>query len=122
MGVLTGRFRNDPKPDFAVAIPNQNPTAICLNNTNQTASTIHVILSVAGPNNSFYTSEMTMTNRGTRPVEFPQCQAVETFNIFQTQASGTLHWYAKIIRAGGTNSFIAFAVINDGGAANKKKW
>jgi hypothetical protein len=36
-------------------------------------------------------------------------------NAILSQAPGTLQGYAKIIRASGTNPFIAYAVINDGG-------
>ena len=42
VSVVSGLFDPDPRPDFAVAIPNQNQVAICLNATTWAASTIPV--------------------------------------------------------------------------------
>lgn len=70
MSMVSGLFSLDSKPDFAVAIPNQNQIAICLNDTTWADSTIPVVLSVAGAQNSFYTSEMTLTNRANSSTQF----------------------------------------------------
>ena len=70
VSMLSGLFDLDPRPDFAVAIPNQNQVAICLNATTWAASTIPVVLSSAGAQNSFFTSELTITNPTHYPIEF----------------------------------------------------
>jgi hypothetical protein len=41
-------------------------------------------------------------------------------NTILTQASGTTQGYARITRVAGSNPFIAYAVINDGGAPGER--
>ena len=70
MGLVSGLFDPDPRPDFAVALPNQNQVAVCLNATTWSTSTIPVVLSVTGAQDSFYTSELTITNPTNYPIEY----------------------------------------------------
>ena len=70
VSIVSGQFNGDPRPDFAVAIPNQNEVAICLNTATWAASTIPVVVSAAGVQDSFFTSELTITNPTNYPIEF----------------------------------------------------
>jgi hypothetical protein len=54
MGLITGQFDNDAKPDMVATIPNQNQIAVCMNDTKWSASTIPVVLSVAGASRSSF--------------------------------------------------------------------
>ncbi len=64
-GIAVGDLNADGKPDLAVALSNFNKVNLLLNTTSVVNTVVPIVLSVSGQNNSFYTSEMTITNRGT---------------------------------------------------------
>ncbi|MFN8009400.1 MAG: FG-GAP-like repeat-containing protein, partial [Terriglobia bacterium] len=63
-GIIAGDFNGDQKPDLAVAVSNANLVSVFLNTSSRSTTTVPILLSLAGQNNSFYTSELTLTNRG----------------------------------------------------------
>ena len=64
-GVAMGDFNGDGRLDVVVANATLNVVTVFLNNSSVSSTIVPIVLSVAGVNNSFYTSEMTLTNRGT---------------------------------------------------------
>ncbi len=66
-GVATGDFNGDGRMDVVLTNAALNNVTIIRNDTSNFIGLVPIVLSVAGANNSFYTSEMTLTNRGTIP-------------------------------------------------------
>lgn len=68
-GMVVGLFDSDQRPDVVVASSNLNHLNILKNTSSIAYTLVPIVLSVAGANNSFYTSEMTLTNRGSAATE-----------------------------------------------------
>jgi hypothetical protein len=71
-GAAVGDFNGDGRLDVAVAIATSNVVSVFINNSTTSNAVVPIVLSLAGASNSFYTSEMTLTNRGntTSTVDF----------------------------------------------------
>lgn len=64
-GMATGDFNGDGRMDLVLTNAALNNVTVIRNDSSTLTSMVPIVLSVAGANNSFYTSEMTLTNRGT---------------------------------------------------------
>ena len=65
IGVVAGAFSSNNKLDVVVANAGSDSISSLPNRTTFTFTTVPIVLSASGLKNSYYTSELTLTNRGT---------------------------------------------------------